>query len=133
MKSVSLSSIPIVRQEPIDESRLDQRDNLEGCGTLSDGDLAHFRDQARRLASAKRAVVATFGGLAVGDIALVPAPFLKHPRGIRDITEWYIATANRKEYVHAILSGQCEIALFAYRAGSCPPSTSTLKARSIRF
>jgi len=34
-----------------------------------------------------RAVIATFGGTALGDIALVPAPFLKDPRGIRDIGE----------------------------------------------
>ncbi len=101
----------IVRQEPIDESKLNPRDNLEEFGPVSDGDLAYFRDQARRLASSERAVVATFGGLAFGDIALVPAPFLKHPKGIRDITEWYIATAGRKEYVHEIFSGQCEIAL----------------------
>ena len=44
-------------------------------------------------ASKRLAVVATFGGTAFGDIALVPAPFLKHPRGIRDIAEWYISTS----------------------------------------
>ena len=30
-------------------------------------------------------------GTAFGDIAVVPAPFLKNPRGIRDIREWYIS------------------------------------------
>ncbi len=50
-------------------------------------------------------------GTAFGDIALVPAPFLKHPKGIRDIAEWYMATALRPEYVHAIFEHQCRVAL----------------------
>ena len=36
-------------------------------------------------------------GTAFGDIALVPAPFLKHPKGIRDVEEWYISTAARTD------------------------------------
>jgi uroporphyrinogen-III decarboxylase len=55
--------------------------------------------------------VATFGGTAFGDIALVPAPFLKRPKGIRDISEWYISTVSRREYIHAIFDRQTEVAL----------------------
>ena len=50
-------------------------------------------------------------GTAFGDIALVPAPFLKHPKGIRDISQWYMATAAEPDYVHAIFEKQCEYAL----------------------
>jgi uroporphyrinogen-III decarboxylase len=56
-------------------------------------------------------VVLLAPGTAFGDIALVPAPFLKHPKGIRDISEWYMATAARPDYVHAIFEEQCEYAL----------------------
>ena len=49
-------------------------------------------------------------GTGFGDIALVPAPFLKHPKGIRDIEEWYVSTAIRKDYVLKIFERQCEIA-----------------------
>ncbi|MDD2297308.1 MAG: uroporphyrinogen decarboxylase family protein, partial [Sphaerochaetaceae bacterium] len=48
---------------------------------------------------------------AFGDIALVPAPNLKHPKGIRDVTEWYISTVARPDYIHAIFERQAEIAL----------------------
>ena len=34
----------IIRQEPIDESRLDPADNLEEFGLLSDEDLAYYRE-----------------------------------------------------------------------------------------
>jgi hypothetical protein len=55
--------------------------------------------------------MASFGGTALGDIALVPAPFLKNPKGIRDIEEWYVTTLTRPEYVHRIFERQTEIAL----------------------
>ena len=55
---------------------------------FSDADLEHFAVQARRLRDeSDRAIVATFGGTAFGDIALVPAPWLKNPKGIRDVEE----------------------------------------------
>ena len=101
----------IVRQEPLDEARLDPEDNLEEFAPISDEALEHLRGEAARAAATQRFVIAGFGGTAFGDIALVPAPFLKHPRGIRDIAEWYISTRTRREYVHAIFSRQCDIAL----------------------
>ena len=101
----------IVRQEPIVDDELNVEDNLEEFGPIGDADLAHLAAEARRVAATGRGVIATFGGTAFGDIALVPAPFLRRPRGIRDIAEWYMSTVVRKEYVHAIFERQCEIAL----------------------
>ncbi|KKK92686.1 hypothetical protein LCGC14_2700440, partial [marine sediment metagenome] len=52
-----------------------------------------------------------FGGTAFGDIALVPAPWLKDPKGIRDVEEWYVSTAMRFDYVYELFQRQCEIGL----------------------
>jgi uroporphyrinogen-III decarboxylase len=41
----------------------------------------------------------------------VPAPFLKRPRGIRDVAEWYMSTLTRFDYVYKVFERQCEIAL----------------------
>lgn len=101
----------IVRQSPIDDDNLNPQDNLEEFGPISDKDLEHYEKQARRLASSDRAVVGGVGGTGFGDIALVPAPFLKHPKGIRDIEEWYVSTVARQDYIHEVFSAQCEIAL----------------------
>jgi hypothetical protein len=101
----------IVRQEPIDDARLDPWDNLEEFGPVSDADLAYFDRSAREAAATGRGIIATFGGTAFGDIALVPAPFLKHPKGIRDIEEWYVSTLTRQPYIHAVFEKQTEIAL----------------------
>lgn len=101
----------IVRQEPIDEDKLDPRDNLEEFEPISKADLSHFEREVKRASATGRAVIATFGGMAFGDIALVPAPFLKRPKGIRDIEEWYVSTVARQDYVHRVFEKQCEIAL----------------------
>ncbi|MBN2301804.1 MAG: methyltransferase [Lentisphaerae bacterium] len=101
----------IIRQEPIDDDNLNPEDNLEEFEEISEADLNYYAVSAKQLSSSKRAVVAGIGGTAFGDIALVPAPFLKHPKGIRDVTEWYISTAARQDYIHAIFSAQCDIAI----------------------
>jgi len=101
----------IVRQEPVDDKKLRPEDNLEEFGPISDRDLQYFDDATRAAAETGRGVMATFGGTAFGDIALVPAPFLKHPKGIRDIEEWYVSTLSRQPYLHRIFEKQTEIAL----------------------
>jgi hypothetical protein len=101
----------IVRQKPIDEDRLDPADNLEEFTAIAEEDLAWFARSARNARATGRAVIANFGGTAFGDIALVPAPFLKGPKGIRDVAEWYMSTRSRREYVHQVFSRQCDIAI----------------------
>jgi len=101
----------IIRQPPIDEDRLNPEDNTEEFGPVSEETLAYFAREAIRAERSGRGVIANFGGTAFGDIALVPAPFLKFPKGIRDITEWYVTTAARQDYVHAMFGRQLEVAL----------------------
>jgi hypothetical protein len=102
----------IVRQPPFDDDNLNVEDNLEEFGPISEEDLAHLEREVKRLyETTDKAIYANFGGTAFGDIALVPAPWLKHPKGIRDIEEWYVSTAIRQDYVEEIFKRQCEIAL----------------------
>lgn len=101
----------IIRQPPIDEARLDPADNQEEFTLLSDDDLAYYA-RMRDWIDARReyGVVLTIPGTGFGDIALVPAPFLKHPKGIRDVEEWYVSTIARKDYVMEVFEYQCRIA-----------------------
>lgn len=76
----------IVRQPPIDDTRLNVEDNLEEFGPISEDDLQFLRQEAERLYNeGGRAIVVGLGGTSFGDIALVPGLALKHPKGIRDI------------------------------------------------
>jgi hypothetical protein len=101
----------IVRQEPIDEDRLNPRDNCEEFKPLGAADVDHWRREFARLQGETRGIVSGIGGTGFGDIALVPAAFLKHPKGIRDVGEWYISLVERRDYVHRIFEYQCEVAL----------------------
>ncbi|MCX7819109.1 MAG: methyltransferase [Kiritimatiellae bacterium] len=101
----------IIRQPPIDEARLDPADNAEEFTDLTDEDLNWYRAEAERAAAEGRAVVLSMPGTAFGDIALVPAPWMKQPRGIRDVEEWYVSLAARPAYVRAVFDRQLEIAL----------------------
>lgn len=101
----------IIRQEPIEEATLDPADNLEEFGPITEETLEHFQRESSRAGATGRGIIASFGGTGLGDIALVPAPGLKRPKGIRDVEEWYISTLARKPYVHAVFERQVEMAL----------------------
>ena len=101
----------IIRQDPLDEDNLDPQDNTEEFKPVTQEDLDHLARATQQAAATGRAVAATFGGTAFGDIAMVPAPFLKHPKGIRDIAEWYVSTSSRQDYIHKIFERQCEVAI----------------------
>jgi hypothetical protein len=99
------------RQLPVDDSTLRVEDNLEEFGYVSVQDLAYWKSQTDSLAYNTRAVVASLGGTALGDIALVPAINLKHPKGIRGVEEWYISTLIREDFVKEIYDRQTDIAI----------------------
>ncbi|MDI7276676.1 MAG: uroporphyrinogen decarboxylase family protein [Anaerolineae bacterium] len=102
----------IIRQEPIDEDRLDPADNLEEFAPISDEELAYFQREAGRLyTGTDKAILGNMGGTGLGDIALVPAPWLKRPKGIRDVAEWYMSTITRRDYVYRVFERQTEISL----------------------
>jgi hypothetical protein len=102
----------IERQAPLDEAALNVDDNLEEFGLLSEADLGHYRRESERLWNeTSQAILLSLPGTGFGDIALVPAPGLKRPKGIRGVEEWYISTVTRREYVREVFQRQCAIAL----------------------
>lgn len=101
----------ICRQEPIIEDQLDPADNLEEFSVLSQEDIDYFSRQADQAVAQGKGTILNIPGTAFGDIALVPALWMKRTKGIRDIEEWYVSTAIRKDYVQKVFEGQCEIAL----------------------
>ncbi|MCD6345960.1 MAG: methyltransferase [Bacteroidales bacterium] len=101
----------IIRQEAIIEENLNPEDNLEEYKPIEARDLQYWEGIARQYGQSSRSLLASFGGTALGDIALVPAPFLTDPKGIRDVTEWYMSTLIRQDYIHEVFTKQTEIAL----------------------
>jgi len=105
----------IIRQKPIEEEKLDPKDNLEEFGLVSENELLFWKEATRKARATGKAVIAGLGGTALGDIALVPGIQMKSPKGIRDIAEWYMSTILRPDYVTAIFDRQTEIAIENFR------------------
>ena len=102
----------LARQDPIDDEHLNIADNLEEFELLSEEELDHLAATAERLfTTTDKALLLNIGGTSFGDIALVPGPWLKHPKGIRDVAEWYMSTVSRRDYVYAVFEKQCELGL----------------------
>jgi hypothetical protein len=101
----------LTRQEPIDAAQLDPADNLEEFKPIDDDALAYVRTEAERLAPTGRALIGEFGGTSFGDAAFVPGPTLAHPRGIRDLQEWYMSLVTRPSYVREVFDRQCDIGI----------------------
>lgn len=101
----------IIRQDPVDDARLDPQDNLEEFSLISDDDLTYYEQTVAAAQATGRGILATFSGTALGDIALVPGPFMKHPKGIRDVEEWYVSTVIRRDYIHQVFDKQSDLAV----------------------
>jgi len=102
----------IMRQQPLEESTLNVEDNLEEFGPITQFELEYLRSESTRLyEQTDKAIVLGLSGMAYGDVALVPGLSLKNPKGIRDITDWYMSTVTRQDYIREIFEQQCNIAL----------------------
>lgn len=101
----------IIRQCEIDDESLNPEDNLEEFKLISEEVIAYYKASLETAAASGRGVLVNIGGTGLGDIALVPGPFLKNPKGIRSVEEWYVSTAIRKEYLHIIFQKQSDIAI----------------------
>ncbi len=115
MPKASYFTDAIIRQEPVEEENLDPKDNLEEFSFVTDEDLKFWAESTKAARATGKAVIAGLGGTALGDIALVPGIQMKHPKGIRDIAEWYMSTIMRPDYVTAIFDRQTEIAIENFR------------------
>jgi hypothetical protein len=101
----------IIRGHTYEEDHSNPQDNLEEFTPLSRRSLEYMRRQLPEKTAGGRGLVVQIGGTGIGDIALVPAPMLKRPKGLRDIAEWYMATVADPQYLHAIFERQSNIAL----------------------
>jgi hypothetical protein len=102
----------IVRQQPFKDEDLRVEDNLEEFAVVSDHETEHYRRCADEFyTKTDKALVLNLGALSLGNIARIPGPALKCPRGIRDVEEWYVSLSSRRAHVYKIFERQTEINL----------------------
>lgn len=103
------------RQEYVNDDEITPEDNLEEFDLISEEDLQYYKKTVDQAVATGKAVVASFGGTALGDIAFVPGMGLKDPKGIRNVAEWYMSTAMRMDYLQAVFEKQTDIAIANYQ------------------
>lgn len=100
-----------IRDTGFDEDNLKVDDNTEEFTKIDDRTLDYLKREAENKMGSTRAIVGNFGGTGIGDIGLVPAMFLKNPKGIRDVSEWYMATITRQDFLHQVFTYQIDVAI----------------------
>ncbi len=101
----------IERQQPINEDKLDPQDNLEEYAPILPETLEYWKKETDILLATGKGILASLGGTALGDIALIPGMQLKQPKGIRSVSEWYMSTLIRTDYVSRVFDKQSSIAV----------------------
>jgi hypothetical protein len=107
----------ITRQGKIDENTLDPKDNLQEFGIITDDNLDAIKCEVEKLYENTSLSImgGKFAKSSFGDVGQVAGPMLKHPKGIRDLTEWLVSLISRKDYVAKVFEKQCEIAIENYK------------------
>ena len=102
----------IIRQEAFEsEDDLDYRDNLAEFQPVGEEQLDFYRSEAERLKDCGRAAVVELWHSHFGNIGIVPAPMIAHPKGIRSIEEWYMAPLLYPNYIRKLFEEQTQIAI----------------------
>lgn len=101
----------INRAEMVDDATLKLEDNLDEFGHIGDGELQYWKNLVGQYEDSDKALMANFGGTALGDVALVPAVQLKNPKGVRDVAEWYMSTMIRPDFMKELFDRQTDIAM----------------------
>ncbi len=110
-KSFFFDALPR-KQGMLDNPDADPERNCEEFKPVSESDIEFYEEQVRYLyEETELGIYFTLPGAGFGDIALVPAPWMADPGGIRDIQEWYMSLLVRPDYVKAVFERQCEVAL----------------------
>ena len=103
---------PIERQNHFDEDNLSVEDNLEEFVRISDDELEYISRETDALyKNTDLSIVGMIGGTGLGDIARVPAAFMKNPKGIRSFEDWYMSLAIRQDFLKELYDRQTDIAL----------------------
>jgi hypothetical protein len=103
----------IYRSPPVDEDNLTPIEDYNANYTLNTEEDCAFweRESTRLYEETDFAIIGVKGGMGLGDVAEIPGPFLKNPKGIRDIEGWLTAHVLYPDYVRAIFEYQTGIAL----------------------
>ncbi len=99
------------RQEDPENGEFDLKDNLTEFQPFTQELCDHYEEKAAAARKSGRYVIAAFEGTALGDVVRVVEPWEKHPRGLRDTTEWMMSVVSDPEYIKSIFDYEVDMAI----------------------
>jgi hypothetical protein len=103
----------IERSPEPDYDDLNPREEFKELGNVwTDETALHFERRAKELyENTEYAIVSVFGGAGFGDLAKVPGPTVKDPKGIRTVSDYLMAHMLYPEYIQEIYAMQSDAAI----------------------
>ena len=103
----------ITRQDDLSNHDFNARkDYRDQYSVFSEEDCKYYEETSRILyEQTEYAIFGNFFLGGVGDIFHIPGPWLEYPKGIRDISLWYIAHYEHPDYIKEFFDMQKEIQL----------------------
>jgi len=103
----------IIRQDDLSNHKYNAKlDYADQFGLFSDEDLEHYQRTSKQLFDETEfAIFGNFFLGGVGDIFHIPAAWLEHPKGVRDLEEWIITHITHPDYIKEFFDMQAEIEL----------------------
>ncbi|MCL2163078.1 MAG: methyltransferase [Oscillospiraceae bacterium] len=96
------------RSLPFDEDNANPLNDVEEWQVISDEDIIYYKGLIEGYKEDGRALLFFPRSTALGDAVNIPGPSLKKPKGIRDVSEWYMAPLLYPEYVHKVFEMQVD-------------------------
>ena len=101
----------LTRTPEFDEDEGDPMDNVEDYMLVSDDQIAYHKKVLEQVKGDNRAIQVGPCYAGLGDANNVPGPNVKHPKGIRSISEWYTAPLLYPEYVDEVYDKGTDIVI----------------------
>lgn len=100
----------IERAEDYDEDHLTPYEDFKNDFTVATDEMARYweREAKRLFEETEYAIMGVLGGGGLGDVALIPGPYLKMPKGIRSIADWLMAHAAYPDYIQSVFEMQTD-------------------------
>lgn len=97
----------------LDEDELTPLEDFKDDFSIaSDADARYWEERSIDLyQNTQYGIVGLLGGAGLGDSAMIPGPFIKHPKGIRRLEDWLLAHVLYPEYIREIFRYQTDIML----------------------
>lgn len=103
----------IDRSPEYDEDNLTPLEDFrENYTVKTEEDCQYWKENSTRIfENTDYGIMGVLGGMGLGDLAEIPGPFVKHPKGIRKFEDWIMAHLLYPEYVEEVFEYQTQVML----------------------